>query len=81
MGEGRREEGLGSFRDQHASTRLPSSYAAMVVKAVAKVVQPKVPQKIDLVLDWLRAPPRLQLRGVQKLKISLAYRNDHFGAR
>ncbi|KAK0463892.1 uncharacterized protein EV420DRAFT_1520602 [Desarmillaria tabescens] len=42
---------------------------------------PKIPQKIDLVLDWLRAPPRLQLRGVQKLKISLAYRNDHFGAR
>ncbi|KAK0503521.1 hypothetical protein EDD18DRAFT_1138175 [Armillaria luteobubalina] len=53
----------------------------MVLKAVAKVAQPKVPQKIDLVLDWLRAPPRLQLRGVQKLKISLAYRNDHFGAR
>lgn len=37
--------------------------------------------KLNAVLANLNAEPRLQLRNVKQLKVTYAYRNDHFGAR
>ncbi|KAJ3751219.1 hypothetical protein DFH05DRAFT_1539458 [Lentinula detonsa] len=39
------------------------------------------PSHISKVLDALKTEPKLSLFGVRSLKLSYAYRNDHFGAR
>ncbi|KAF9030802.1 hypothetical protein BDZ89DRAFT_923884, partial [Hymenopellis radicata] len=36
---------------------------------------------LNVLLANLNATPRLMLRGVKELRVSYAYRNDHFGAR
>lgn len=37
--------------------------------------------KLDKVLGALNSQPKLTLRGVKRLNLSYAFRNDHFGAR
>ncbi|KDQ55009.1 hypothetical protein JAAARDRAFT_181844 [Jaapia argillacea MUCL 33604] len=39
------------------------------------------PSRLSKILEELRKPPRLTLAGVKALKMTLAVRNDHFGAR
>ncbi|TEB18983.1 hypothetical protein FA13DRAFT_1698251 [Coprinellus micaceus] len=39
------------------------------------------PSKLSKILQHLKAKPQLNLTGVKSLKLSYAFRNDHFGAR
>lgn len=39
------------------------------------------PSKLSKILQHLKAKPQLNLTGVKSLKLSCAFRNDHFGAR
>ncbi|TFK28348.1 hypothetical protein FA15DRAFT_665310 [Coprinopsis marcescibilis] len=41
----------------------------------------QAPSKLSKILTHLNASPRLQLEGVKSLRMSYAFRNDHFGAR
>ena len=37
--------------------------------------------RLQNLITHLKAPPKLVLTGVKSLRMSLAYKNDHFGAR
>ena len=39
------------------------------------------PSKLSKILQHLNAKPKLNLTGVKSLKLSYAFRNDHFGAK
>ncbi|KAK7041790.1 hypothetical protein VNI00_009079 [Paramarasmius palmivorus] len=41
----------------------------------------KEPTRLQKILEHLHATPKLTLVGLRSLKLSYAYRNDHFGAR
>ena len=51
----------------------------MASNAVKQAV--KAPSKLQKILANLNAAPRLDLTGVKTLKLTYAYRNDHWGAR
>ncbi|KAF6751294.1 hypothetical protein DFP72DRAFT_1172369 [Ephemerocybe angulata] len=53
------------------------SAAAPKIKALAQ----GGPSKLTTILKQLNAKPRLGLQGVKSLKLTYAFRNDHFGAR
>ncbi|KAJ4485348.1 hypothetical protein J3R30DRAFT_3438960 [Lentinula aciculospora] len=42
---------------------------------------PVGPSRLSKVLDILKSEPKLSLSGVRSLRLSYAYKNDHFGAR
>ncbi|KAF8238685.1 hypothetical protein L208DRAFT_1240979 [Tricholoma matsutake] len=42
---------------------------------------PTGPSKLSKILAFLNAPPKLTLTNLKSLKLTLAFQNDHFGAR